>query len=174
MRAATKIPGLLALLLLAGCAPKRVPGLPVPLRTFVLRDVQGLYGGHALWAAEDRTATVQVVGRPPAGQSGLWEKRYKIQLTAEQWAEAERLVGVHNFLSLKIPKRRAVPDEAHPIIAVITTGGETAKVLKWAKDRNPDFDPLYRYLLHLCRGDGELIHEGAFDWKWRPDGFEQP
>jgi hypothetical protein len=45
---------------------------------------------------------------------------------------------------------------------------------KWANDEDPDFDPLYNYLLTLCRPDGELVREGAFDCAWRPEGFEQP
>ena len=93
MRATGTVAGLFALSLLAGCEGERQPGPPVPLKSFVLHDVQGLFGGEAIWAAEDRTALVQVVGQSPADQSGLWEKRYKITLTAEQWVEVERLVG---------------------------------------------------------------------------------
>ena len=40
-------------------------------------------------------------------------------------------------------------------------------------DKHPAFDTVYTYLLELCRADGELVHEGAFEWEWRPDGFER-
>ncbi|CEF49235.1 unnamed protein product [uncultured bacterium] len=147
----------------------------MPLKSFVLHDVQGLFGGHAIWAAEDRAVFVQVVGPPPpAGQSGLWEKRYKATLTAEQWAEVERLVGAHHLLTAKMPERPGLPDEAHPIIVVVTRAGATANVRKWANDKHADFDPVYAYLLGLCRADGELVREGTFEWEWRPAGFEQP
>lgn len=114
MRAAMANTSLLLLFGLAGCA--REPRPPVPLAMLVLYDNQGMYGGQALWVAEDRTAFIQNVARPPAGKSGLWEKRYKTKITAGQWAEVERLVGAHHVLSLKMPDRLGVPDEAHPLI----------------------------------------------------------
>jgi hypothetical protein len=172
MRTTVAVAGMFAVLLLAGC--ERQPGPPVPLKSFTLHNVQGLFGGQAIWAAEDRTAFVQVVGPSPAGQSGLWERRYKTKLTAEQWAEVERLVGAHHLLTAKVPERPGVPDEALPIIVVVPRAGATVKVRKWANDKAPDFDPVYSYLLGLCRAEGEPVREGAFEWEWRPDGFEQP
>jgi hypothetical protein len=171
---AVVILGLLALPLLAGCAREEQPGPPVPPKSFVLHDVQGLWGGYALWASEDRTAFVQVVDPPPAKHSELWEKRYKVKLTAEQWAEVERLVGAYHFLTLQVSERPGVPDEAHPIIVVVTKAGVTTKAQKWANDKHADFDPVYSYLLGLCRADGMLVREGSFEWEWRPEGFEQP
>jgi len=131
--------GLLLSPAVMGC--NREPGPPVPLRSVVLHDVQGLWGGHALWAREDGAAVIQVVGPPPPGQSGLWEKRYNVKLTAAQWAEAERLVGAHHFLTLKTKERPGVPDEAHPTIAVVTKSGTPAKATKLANDKHSDFDP---------------------------------
>jgi hypothetical protein len=174
MRVAVTVASVLAVLLLAGCQGERQPGPAVPLKSFVLHDVQGLLGGQALWAAEDRTAFVQVVGPPPAGQSGLWEKRYRTKLTAEQWAEVERLVGAHHLLTAKMVDRPGVPDEAHPIIVTVPKTGAAVRVRKWASDKHPDFDPVYSYLLGLCRGEFALVREGVFEWEWRPDGFERP
>lgn len=174
MRVAGTATALLAASLLVGCEGERQPGSPVPLKAFVLHDVQGLFGGHAVWAAEDQTAFVQVVGPPPAGQSGLWEKRYKTTLTADQWAEVERLVGAHHLAAVKVPERPGVPDEAHPVIMAVPTAGAAVKVRKWANDKHPDFDPVYSYLLRLCRAGGDLVREGAFEWEWRPAGFGQP
>ena len=65
-----------------------------------------------------------------------------------------------------------MPDEAHPLIAVATKAGATAKAWKWARDQHPDFDPVYGYLLGLCHQEGELVREGVFEGDWRPDGFE--
>lgn len=173
MRVAGTAAALLSALLVAGCEGERRPGPPVPLKSFALHEVHGLFG-HAIWAAEDRTAFVQVVGLPPAGHSGLWEKRYKTTLTAEQWVEVGRLVGVHRLAAVKVPERPGVPDEAHPIIVVVPESGGTVKVRKWANDKHPDFDPVYAYLLALCRAEGMLVREGAFEWEWRSTGFEQP
>lgn len=172
MRAAVAVAGLLTLALLTGC--ERRPGPPVSLKSFTLHDAQGLFGGCALWAAEDRTAFVQSVGHLRAGRAGLWEKRYKINLTAEQWREVEQLVGAHHLLTTKMAERPGVPDEAQPIIVVVPQAGATVKLRKWANDQHPEFDPVYDYLRGLCRTDGELVHEGAFDPDWRPDGFERP
>jgi hypothetical protein len=162
---------------LAGCNTDRgpaPPGQPVPLKSFVLHDVQGLYGGNALWVAQDRTAIIQIVGPPPTRGSGLWEKRYRTEIAPEKWAEVERLVGAHHLLNAKSSERGGVPDEAHPLIVATPQIGAEVKVRKWANDENQDFDPVYRYLLGLCGEHGELVNEGAFDWDWRPDGFTAP
>jgi hypothetical protein len=162
---------LVLLTLLPGCTNQ--PGPPIPLRSFVLHDVQGWSGGQALWAADDRTAVVQVVAPAPE-KSVLWEKRYKFKLTEEEWAEVERLAGAHHFLNLKVPARPIIPDETHPIIVVVTKDGTTAKVGKLGGDKHPGFDPLYKYLFSLCRRDSKIVHEAAFDWGWRPEGFPVP
>jgi len=174
MREAIAIGGLIFLSLLAGCKWERPPGPPVPLKSFVLHNVQGFFGGHAIWVAEDKTAIVQIVSPAPSGQSGLQEKRYKTKLTDAQWTEVERLVGAHHLLTTTVPDRAAVPDEGRPTIVLVTRAGPTTKVRKWANDKHPDFDPVYAYLLELCRAHGEPVREGAFHWEWRPDGFEQP
>lgn len=156
--------------LFAGCA--RTPGPPVSLRSFVLHDVQGLEGGWALWAAEDRAATVQVVGRGREG--GLWDKRYAITLTPEQWAEVERLFGAHHLAAVKPPTRKAIPEETHPIIMFAPHAGPLTRVTKWGGDKHPDFDPVYAYLLALCQVAGPPVWEGPFDWERRPNGFARP
>ena len=135
----------------------RPPGPPAPLRAFGLRCVQGLWGGCALWAAEDCTAVVQVVDR------GMWEKRYRTRITHEQWAEVERLVGAHHFLAFKARERNGLPDEARPVIFLVTAEGESASASQWEGDAHPDFDPVYAYLRALCREDGELVREGPYE-----------
>lgn len=155
--------------------PAREPGSPVPLKAFALYEVQGLFGGRAIWATDDRKAFVQRAGPPPKGHSGLWEKRYEVKLTTEQWTEVERLVGAHNLLTARVlPERHGVPEETRPTIMVVTKAGITTKVRKWANDKHPDFDPVYAYLLDLCNAEGHLVREGEFESGWRPAGFEQP
>jgi hypothetical protein len=156
--------------LVAGCNAAEQSRPPVKLTSFVLADVQGLSGGQAIWATHDGTAFVQLVGHE-AGQNGLWERRYKRQLTPAQWGDVERLVAAHNLLGIKMPQRPGVPDEAHPTISLVTQSGTAVSVGKWANDKHPDFDQVYEYLLSLCRPEGELLREGAFDWVWRPAGF---
>ncbi len=182
MRVSLTIPTLLLASAVGACgcqprpsAPTPTPP-PVPLRTITLHDVQGLHGGRALWASEGGKAVVQVVGDGPPEHPGLWEKRYDLNLTPAQWAEAERLVGAHRFLTLKIEIRSALPDEAHPTIAVVTKEGAVAKVTKRERDRQPDFDALYGYLrgLPYAADRGKPVFEGAHDWEWRPEGFDRP
>lgn len=138
---------------------------PIPLQAFALFDVQGLWGGRALWAAVDRVATIQIV------QPGLWEKRYQVILTDSQWAEVERLVACHHFFTLTVAERPGVPDEAHPVILAFAESGQAVRVGKWASDRHQDFDPIYDYLCGLCHVEGKTFHEGRYAWDWQPEGF---
>jgi hypothetical protein len=55
---------------------------------------------------------------------------------------------------------------------LVTTEGETTKLRKWANDKHPDFDALYGYLLGLCQVESGLVHEGPYEGKWRPEGFD--
>jgi hypothetical protein len=138
---------------------------PLPIRSFILRDVQALYGGRVLWASEDRVAFVQTVA------PGMRETRYRFSLTIDQWGEIERLVGKHHLFTLSIAGRPGVPDETLQTITVTRQSGESISVQKWASDKNSDFDAVYHGLLGMCRTDGEHLYEGPFDWDWRPDGF---
>jgi hypothetical protein len=131
-----------------------------------------MWGGHALWAYEGKPTVVQVV------EEGGWEQRFEVPLTAGQWAEAERLVGVHHFLTLTIPLRRGVAGEARPVVSVVTRAGPPAGVTqwKWAGDKHPGFDAVYEYLLGLCRAAAarQPLHEGRYESAWRPEGFALP
>ncbi len=57
------------------------------------------------------------------------------------------------------------------MITAAASSGKSALVWKWVNDRHPDFDPVYTRLLHHCSAAGDLVHEGPFDWEWRPPGF---
>jgi hypothetical protein len=131
-----------------------------------------MWGGHALWAQEGKKAVVQVV------EEGGWEKRFEVPLTAGQWAEAERLVGAHHFLTLTIPLRRGVAGEARPVITVVTRADAPAGVTqwKWVKDNHPGFDAVYEYLLGLCRAAaaGQPVREGRYESEWRPEWYALP
>lgn len=127
------------------------------LRAFGFHCIQGLWGGLALWAGEDRTSIIQVVA------PGMREKRYRDRLSVEEWAEMERLAGAHHFLEFEYQERNGVPDEARPAILVVTSAGHSASASKWANDPHPDFDPIYAYLTSLCRETGDLVREGPFE-----------
>lgn len=173
----TIILGAIASAILAGCASSvresaeaAVSGPPVPLNWVVMHDIQGLWGGEAIWVKEDRTAIIQVV------ESGQKEKRYRARVRDAAWTELERLIGAHDFLHLQISPRRVEPDEAHPLVALVTKDGTRARVGKLGNDSHPRFDALYGHLREMCRateGARELIHEGEYDWSWCPDGYDK-
>lgn len=161
------------LVTLAACSLGAQSREPVSLQAIVLSDVQGLFGGQDLWALRDGTAFVQFAGHSP-DHGELWSSRYRFRVTASQWKEVERLVGVHKFATIKTPQRPGVPDEARPDITLLTQSGTRVTISKWANDKVPDFDAVYNYLLELTqagRKGGELIGEQRYDWEWRPDGF---
>lgn len=129
-----------------------------------LLDVQGLWGGQNVFLQADGSAVVQIVSQ------GMREKRYELKLDAAKVAEFEKLLARHDFFIIKIKERPGIPDEAHPEIAVRLASGQERKVMKWAGDKHPDFDPLYAWLLAVAESAkaGKPVFEGAFDWKWRP------
>jgi len=143
----------------------------VPLKEIVLNDIHGLWGGERVWIGADRVAIIQVV------DGDRKETRYRLTITAEQWAEIEGLVGANDVLSLKEgPFRTGVPDEPAHTIRLITKGGQKAKVFKWERDRRSRFDPVANALFAIARTKAgrEPIHEGEFSGDWHPDGFEKP
>lgn len=145
---------------------------PVPIKSVILLDVEGMQGGRNLWLSSDGTAIVQVVGHL-TGAGGLPEKRYRVRFDKTAATEAERLVGAHRFLDLNLRLRVGEPGGGHPRITVLTKAGGRSTSIKREHDREPDFDPLYWHLLNLAHQlDGaDLIHESVFDWDWHPDGF---
>lgn len=164
----------LVLVALPACEEKPRPG-PLPLKTVILLDVEGMQGGQNLWLTEDGTGIVQVVGHLGSGglPEKLPEKRYRIRFGTPVMMEAKRLAGAHRFLELKLKLGVGPPGGGHPRIAVITKAGEPSSSIKREHDKQADFDAFYAYLLGLTRRlDGaSLIYEGAFSWDWHPDGF---
>lgn len=175
MRLAILLICLLVLSLFILLDGQRLPGQPVPLKSFAFSQDHGRYGGTAsLWGAEDRTAFAQLVERTPGAAIELREKRYRKKLSDEQWADVERVVGANHFLSLDPLARTGLPGESGSVVWLLTQAGSAAKILKWDQDHNADFNAVRNQLvplLNLTRAEGELIYEGPFDWDWRPDHY---
>lgn len=152
---------------------ERWAGPPVQLQSFILFDNRNFPGSYALWGRGDRTATIQVFGGP---NKSMWEKRYQVKLTLEQWTIVERLVGAQHFMSLVMPRRKGIPDEGTTTIAVVTRSGQKKVFVKFNKDRQPDFALIHDYLLDLCHlADGlQPIYEGEWVPMWHPEGMEFP
>jgi hypothetical protein len=118
----------------------------VQLRGFGFQDVHPLWGGRSLWAKEDLSAEVWVVDATQR------KRRFGLTLTAETWAEIERLVGETGLLSAVMPERNGVSDEGRPSIMLMPESGETVVRAKWANDRVEAFDRVYERLLAIAGG----------------------
>ena len=132
-----------------------------------LRDVQGLWGGQDLWLDADGKLVVQTVHMADRLKG---TKRFTTQLSAEQVAAAVKLLADRKFLEIRIPPRPGVPDEARPTITLRTSDGREASVAKWANDKHPDFDAIYKHLLDLVKEavKGEPSYVGPYNRAWQP------
>jgi hypothetical protein len=104
------------------------------------------------------------------------ERRYRLALSPEQWAEAERLAGAQDFLRLNDRLRPRYGKNEQTLIEVCPRSGPGVAVATWAPADHPDFLALYSYVQGLCAepDDRHLVYEGPFDWDWRPEGFDRP
>ena len=132
-----------------------------------LRDVQGMWGGRNIFVSRDGALWVQVVAQ------GLQEKRYKLQLSAEAMKELETFLSQHRVEDIAIKDRSGVPGEGRPTIEFVTTEGKIIQKVKWANDKNEQFDAVYKQLILLVPKDGTEapVYSGALDQNWKPDGY---
>ena len=109
----------------------------------ILDDVQALWGGRRLVVAGTGTAVLTTVARGGGPQT----RHFSL---GEQ--EVQRLfvlcVAV-DFVTISMPERRGVPDEARPTITLMNGNGRRHSVAKWANDKDERFDSLYQALLQL-------------------------
>lgn len=127
----------------------------------VLNDVQGLYGGHDFDLKRDGTwVMVEVTPR-----KGLHARRFEGKASEADIAAFINLLQEHDFLSIRTSDRPGVPDEALPTITVSLTGHESVTKRKWARDKHPDFDAIYGWIMVRCRAAaaGKPVHEGAYE-----------
>jgi hypothetical protein len=173
---------LLATPLLAGCADadrSRGPAAqkPVPLKAFVLHDVQTRFGGDALWAKKGGPIIIQVVEPEGLGKpEKLREKRYQLKARPGLYSEVELIVGSRNLLDLKL-KGSAGSADTRTSIMLVPEVGLTVKLTRWGKASERRFDQLHEYLRNRCREievQEKPVYEGPYDKDWRPEGFERP
>jgi hypothetical protein len=127
------------------------------------------------WVSSDGVAWVQkiVMSNRFEGGRQVTEMRWRVALPEGWWREAERLVGKHRFLGLRVdrpPDREGVDA---PEIVVIPRMGNRVVVSKWENDRVGDFDPLYDHLKSLRKQaeTTEPTYKGAEEPDWHPEGF---
>jgi hypothetical protein len=149
-------------------AAGKAGALPV---LFVLRDVQGLWGGRDLWIRGDGKAWVQFVGR--AGKvPGNGRLRFELTVPPARLRALQKEVEAQRFFAITTRKRYGVPDEALPLIYVRLGNREAAKT-KWANDPHPRFDALYQALLRIARTgrSGRKLAVMPTPGDWSPAGF---
>lgn len=111
-----------------------------PKCSLQLHDIHPLFGGTDVLVKGDGSGTARVVKRPA-------DTTYELQLTPEESSALRQLLIAKNFVDLKIPERRGVPDEARPQLILTNAAGKTFTLAKWANDKVPAFDYVYETLL---------------------------
>jgi hypothetical protein len=131
--------------------------------TVVLKDIQGLWGGTAIYLDGSGSCLIRAIAR---GQ----EKRFSVRLSPDEMSALLSLCIDADLVAVKIKERSGVPDEARPTITLKNGEGRTFKLAKWAKDEVPRFDKVYQALLDLRKKtDGvKPEYEGKWQHDWKP------
>jgi hypothetical protein len=116
-----------------------------PAVRLALRDVHGLWGGHALELDGGGRGEVSVV------DAGGRARRYPLALDPARAAALFDLLIAHDIVALTFPARPGLPDEARPEIRITNPAGEVRAIAKWANDKDPAFEAIYQALLALAR-----------------------
>ena len=148
-------------------SPASQPASGLKLDRLALRDVQGLFGGQDLWLFADGRLVSQAVR---FGDRASPCRRYSTRLDANGLARVSTLLADHKLFEIQIPDRAGVPDEARPEITVRLADGKERSIRKWARDKNDDFDAIYKELLSLVKSvaQGNPEYTGAYDRAWTP------
>lgn len=129
-----------------------------------LRDVQGLYGGRNIFIQGSGKTLIQKVDSDPAKGTGLFEKRYIVELNDYKIRRLINNFIRDDFVSIKINPRSGIPDEAKPEIALYNSRGESRKISKWDMDTVDRFDHLYGQVLEIEQKTENLIPITESKW----------
>ena len=145
-----------------------------PIVTLALYDGGTLWGGQELFILTNGVCVTRVIRPPKAGESGMQERRCKLQLERTDLDTLRRLLDEHLFFTLTVKDRTGVPDETRTTIRVRLASGAQRDVSKWTRDPHRDFDPIYQHLLRLVERvqKSQPIYEGGSVYRWKPEGFE--
>jgi hypothetical protein len=192
------VPVLVLPLVLASCsssAPSPTPDTsgavaPVALQMLALFQREDLGNSRAwiwmTWATKDGTAWIRRVSavdlKPTKARhsSPVRETRWSMRLASGWWADAERLVDEHRFLTLS-EKPMQDSNGAHagsdrPTILVVPQVGAARTVSRSISDRDPDFDAVYDHINSLRKQveAAKPEYEGTPQNDWRAPGFGSP
>lgn len=110
-----------------------------------LDDVQALWGGRRIVLQGDGTAVLNIVSR-----DGNQQTRH-FALSQAEVAQLFQLCVAVDLVTMVMPERMGVPDEARPTLTVVNGNGRRHTVAKWANDKHERFDALYSALLKAVK-----------------------
>jgi hypothetical protein len=140
----------------------------------MLHDIQGLYGGRALYIRPDGSVIVQVVeSREP---DGLEDARYEGALDAGARTRIVEALTAADFRNLDVPDRLGVPDEARAVLVVRYADGVVHRAAKWQDDEHAEFVRITTVVMEVARmiTASSAPMRVPFDWEWRPSGVDWP
>lgn len=135
-----------------------------------LRDVHPLYGGQIVYLSADGSGYCQLVTHP-AGTPRLYEKRYRLAVSADAVAVLWRQLSAEQLTAIPSSTQPGLPDASKPRIAARLASGKEIQVSRWQHERQTDFDAIYKLLLAVASNapaQGQLLTEGQFDPGWTP------
>lgn len=141
--------------------------------TFYVHDIQGLYGGWAMYVHGERVTVVEVDPRAP-----LAERRWE-RVVDPAWLEAAR-TAVSSALSAEVAERPGIPDEARTAVVATDGHGAVLRNAAWEGQRDPSLAAFWSPVQELRRmarsltADVAPSYEGRADHAWRPPGAEWP
>lgn len=140
----------------------------------MLTDIQGLYGGRALYVLPNDGFVVQIVGPSP---HGLEDRRYTGALSEAQRAGITALLEQHDLRTMQVPQRPGIPDEVLVQLNVGFADGTEAQAAKWSGVAHEGFSALYGHLVVLAKAlpkTGEASPVVPYDHRWRPEDVTWP
>ena len=166
--------GLALALFCASCqfAPSKTNAAPIT--TLALYDGGTLWGGQELFILTDGVCVARVIRPPKGGESGMQERRCRIQLKRTDLDTLRQLLDQHHYFTLAVKDRTGVPDETRTTVRVQLASGQKRDVSKWTHDPHRDFDAIYQHLLRLVERvqKSQPVYEGGSVYRWKPEGFE--
>jgi hypothetical protein len=132
-----------------------------PICRIELNDVQGLFGGTEVVLKAKGELVVRTVRPPEKGESGLREHRARGAIDFPRVLSDVGIAGLDDYHE---HDRSGVPDEARPTIIIYFASGDRKVVSKWAGDKDPAFDDVYRRLLKLTEISLIAEYDGRYTY----------
>jgi hypothetical protein len=141
-------------LLVLGCA-----NAADPICRVELNDVHPFWGGTSVVLKAKGELVVSKLTPPKEGEPGLREHRSR---GAVDFARTVADLGLDGLKDFRMPVRTVAPKDARSTIVIYYASGDRKVIAKWADEKDPAVDAVYRRLLKLAETD--LI--GEYDGRY--------